>query len=222
MASQSAGEMGFGRCIFSCYRRRRADAAVMWLRWAVAMSAFLVGLCLSAAPANAACAPDPASSGQTVTCSGNTPAGFQAGGGVDNLTVNVLSGATVSDGGGGVIIGINDFNTVTNSGTLTAGPNTTGIFAGVNNTIVNAASGVITLGDDSVGIFTAGNSTVTNAGQITIGDAAGPAAGILAINDDNTVSNLAGATITVGINAAGISMQGNRAIVNNAGTINVG
>ena len=186
------------------------------------MSAFFLGLCLFVAPANAACAPDPASSGQTVTCSGNTPAGFQAGGGVDNLTVNVLSGANVSDGGGGVIIGVNDFNTVTNSGTLTAGPNSTGIFAGVNNTIVNAASGVITVGDDSVGIFAAGNSTITNAGQITIGDAAGVAAAIIAINDDNTVSNLAGATITVGLNAFGISMQGNRAIVNNAGTINVG
>src|SRR6187397_1514196 len=115
-----------------------------------AVSAFLVGLSLNAAPANAACAPDPASSGQTVTCSGNTPAGFQAGGGVDSLTVNVLPGATVSDGGGGVVLGVNDFNAVTNSGTLTAGPNSTGIFAGVNNTIVNAASGVITLSDNSV------------------------------------------------------------------------
>ena len=187
--------------------------------WAVAMSAFPLGLCLSAAPANAACAPDPASSGQTVTCSGNTPNGFQAGGGVNNLTVNVLSGATVSDGGGGVIIGINDFNTSTNSGTLTAGPSTTGIFAGVNNTIVNAASGVITVGGDGVGIFAAGSSTVTNAGQITIGNAAGPVAAIIATNDDNTVSNLAGATITVGLNADGILMQGDRAIVNNAGTI---
>jgi uncharacterized protein with beta-barrel porin domain len=186
------------------------------------MSAFLAGLCLSAAPANAACTPDPATSGQTVTCSGNVPTGFQAGGGVDNLTVNVLPGATVSDGGGGVVIGVNDFNTVTNSGTLAAGPNSTGIFAGVNNTIVNAASGVITVGDDSVGIFAAGNSTVTNAGQITIGDSAGPLAAIVAINDDNTVSNLAGATITVGQNAAGIFAQGNRAIVNNAGTVNVG
>ena len=127
------------------------------------MSAFLVRLSLSVAPANAACAPDPASSGQTVTCSGNTPGGFQAGGGVDNLIVNVLTGATVSNGGG-VIIGVNDFNSVTNSGTLSAGPNSTGIFAGVNNTIVNAASGVITLGAHGVGIFTAGNSTVTNAG----------------------------------------------------------
>jgi uncharacterized protein with beta-barrel porin domain len=175
---------------------------------------------LSAAPATAACAPDPASSGQTVTCSGNTPGGFQAGGGVDSLTVNVTPGASVSDGGGGVIIGVNDFNTVTNSGTLTAGPNSTGIFAGVNNTIVNAASGIITLGDDSVGIFAAGNTTITNAGHITIGDAAGLAAAIVAINDDNTVSNLAGATITVGLNAGGILVQGDRAIVNNAGTIN--
>ena len=175
------------------------------------MPAFLLGLCLFVAPANAACAPDPASSGQTVTCSGNTPAGFQAGGGVDNLTVNVLPGATVSDGGGGVVLGVNDFNTVTNSGTLTAGPNSTGIFSGVNNTIVNAASGVITVGDDSLGIFAAGNSTVTNAGQITIGDAAGLAAAIIAINDDNTVSNLAGATITVSDQLVGILMQGNRA-----------
>src|SRR4051794_2850916 len=139
--------MGFGRLHFQSLPlaqcRRRRDAAVR----AVAMSAFLAGLSLSAAPANAACAPDPASSGQTVICSDNTPAGFQAGGGVNNLTVNVLPGATASDGGGGVIIGVNDFNTVTNSGTLTAGPNSTGIFTGVNNTIVNAASGVITVGD---------------------------------------------------------------------------
>ena len=79
-----------------------------------------------------------------------------------------------------LIIGVNDFNTVTNSGTLSAGPNSTGIFAGVNNTIVNAASGVITLGDNGVGIFVAGNSTVTNAGQITIGDTAVPVAAIVA------------------------------------------
>ncbi|MDE5454785.1 autotransporter domain-containing protein [Bradyrhizobium sp. CSA112] len=201
----------------SAQGRRRRDAAAC----AVAISAFLVGLGLTT-PANAACTPDPASSGQTVTCSGNVPGGFQAGGGVDNLTVDVLSGAVVSDGGGGVIIGVNDLNTVTNGGTLTAGPSVTGIFAGVNNTIVNAASGVITVGDGGSGIFAAGNSTVTNAGAITIGDAAGPAAAILAINDDNTVSNLAGATITVGLNADGIFAQGDRFIVNNAGTINVG
>jgi uncharacterized protein with beta-barrel porin domain len=212
--------MGLGRLHFQslplAQGRRRRDAAAR----AVAMSALLAGVSLSAAPASAACAPDPASSGQTVTCSGNAPAGFQAGGGVDNLTVNVLPGATVSNGGG-VIIGVNDFNTVTNSGTLSAGPNSTGIFAGVNNTIVNAPSGVITVSADGVGIFAAGNSTVTNAGAITIGNASGPLGAIVGINDDNTVSNLAGATITGSLNADGILMQGNRAIVNNAGTINV-
>ncbi|MFG3595108.1 autotransporter domain-containing protein [Bradyrhizobium sp. RDI18] len=183
------------------------------------MSAFFVGLSL--APANAACAPDPASSGDTVTCSGSTLGGFQAGGGVNSLTVNVLLGAVVSHGGGGSAIGVNDFNTITNSGTITGGTLSTGIFAGVNNTIVNAVSGVIIMADLSQGIFVAGNSTVTNAGQITI-TAPGPADGILAINDDNTVSNLAGATITIFGQASGISMQGNRAIVNNAGTINAG
>ena len=185
------------------------------------MSAFLTCVCLSATPANAACVPDPASSGQTVTCSGNTPAGFQAGGGVNSLTVNVQPGATVSDGGGGVIIGINDFSAVTNSGTLTAGPNSTGIFAGVNNTIVNAAFGVISMGGQGPGIFVAGDSRVTNAGQIAV-TGPSPGAGIVAINDDNTVSNLAGATITVSDQLVGILMQGNRAIANNAGTINAG
>jgi uncharacterized protein with beta-barrel porin domain len=198
--------------------RLRRDAAAR----AVTVSAFLVGLCLSAAPANAACVPDPASSGQTVTCSDNTPGGFQAGGGVDTLTVNVLSGATASDGGGGTVIGVNDFNTVTNSGTLSAGPFAVGILASANNTIVNAASGVITISDQGLGIFAnGGNNTVTNAGRITIGD--GPTSiGILVVNDDNTVSNLAGAIITVGDQASGISMMGDRPIVNNAGTINVG
>ena len=62
---------------------------------------------------------------------------------------------------------------------------------------------------------------MTNAGAITIGNAAGLSGAIVGINDDNTVSNLAGATITVGLNADGILMQGNRAIVNNAGTISV-
>jgi hypothetical protein len=95
------------------------------------MAAFLVGLCLSTTPANAACAPDPASSGDTVTCSGNTPNGFQAGFGVSNLTVNVLSGATVSDGGSGVAIGVLDFSTVNNlaGGTITVGSNAAGISA---------------------------------------------------------------------------------------------
>ncbi|WP_334509969.1 autotransporter outer membrane beta-barrel domain-containing protein [Bradyrhizobium sp. AZCC 1693] len=202
----------------SAQGRRRRDSAAR----AVAISAFLASLCLSAAPANAACAPDPASSGQTVTCSGNTPAGFQAGGGVDNLTVNVLAGATVNNGGGTAAIGVNDFNTITNSGMIAAGAFGIGIFAGVNNTITNAATGIITVVDNGSGIFVAGSSMVTNAGSITIGPSAGPAAGIFAINDFNTISNAAGATITGGNGAAGIAATGDDARVSNAGSINVG
>ena len=97
---------------------------------ALAISALLASWWLATAPAHAQCAPDPASSGQTVTCSGNVPSGFQVGGGIDRLTVNVLPAATVSDAGGGVAIGVNDFNTVTNSGSLAAGASGTGIFAG--------------------------------------------------------------------------------------------
>jgi hypothetical protein len=185
------------------------------------MSALLAGLCLATAPAHAQCVPDPASSGQTVTCSGNVANGFQAGGGIDSLTVNVLPGANVSDGGGAAVISVNDFNTITNSGTLAAGSSSTGIFAGVNNTITNTATGIITVVDDGSGIFVAGNSTVTNAGAITIGDTIGPAGGIFAINDFNTIINSAGATITGGNGAAGIAVQGDDARISNAGSIDV-
>lgn len=202
-----------------------------------------MGLGLAAAPAYAACAPDPASSGDTVTCSGSTPGGFQAGGGVDNLTVNVQAGATLTVAPG-VAISVNDFNsitnrgtitgsalstgivahdfnTITNSGTITGGSSSIGIRAGVNSTVLNAASSVITVEDHSKGISVAGNSAVTNAGQITL-TLPGPGAGIEASGDDNIVSNLAGATIAIFGEASGISMLGHRARVNNAGTIDAG
>ena len=68
----------------------------------------------------------------------------------------------------------------------------------MNNTVTNAATGIITVLDNGNGIFVAGNSTVTNAGAIAIGATAGPAAGIFAINDDNTIVNSAGAAISAG------------------------
>ncbi len=87
-------------------------------------------------PAQAQCAPDPAASGQTVTCTGNDPDGFAAGGGVNNLTVNVQPGANVFDNGTDAIF-LNDGNTVTNRGTVTAGDITNGITGGNSNTIAN-------------------------------------------------------------------------------------
>jgi uncharacterized protein with beta-barrel porin domain len=252
--------------------------------------ALFVGFSLCASPANAACTPDPATSGQTVTCSGTDIDGFQAGAGVDALNVNVLSGATVNDNGA-VSIGVNDSNTVTNNGAVSAGSGLTGIavgnfntvinnstitvldnglgiqaidhnvitnagtittgdsgaaisvgdnntvtnsgalsvgasgvgvFAGVNNTITNAATGTITGVDDSIGIFVFGGATVTNAGTITVGDSTGFSGGILAISNNNTVTNTATGKITVGQNAAGIFMQGDFQTASNFGTITAG
>ena len=64
----------------------------------------------------------------------------------------------------------------------------------MNNTIVNAASGVITLGDKCVEILFRQQHRDQRGRAWS---ATRPEWGaIVAINDDNTVSNLAGATIT--------------------------
>lgn len=266
-------------------RLRPRSAALL-----VGASALCLGFGLSAPPANAACTPDPAASGQTVTCSGTDADGFQAGAGVNSLNVNVLSGAIVNDNGA-LSIGVNDSSTVTNNGTVSAGSGLTGIavgnsntvinnatitvldnglgiqaidhnvitnagaimtgdsgaaisvgdnntvtnsgtlsigasgiavFAGQNNTITNATTGTITGVDDSTGIFVFGGATVTNAGAITVGDSSGFSGGILAISNNNTVTNTATGTIAVGQNAAGIFMQGDLQTASNFGTITAG
>ena len=266
-------------------RLRRRGAALL-----VGASAFILGFSLCASPAKATCTPDPATSGQTVTCSGTDTDGFQAGAGVDALNVNVLSGAAVNDNGA-VSIGVNDSSTVTNNGTVSAGSGLTGIavgnsntvinnstitvldnglgiqaidhnvitnagtnttgdsgaaisvgdsntvtnsgalsvggsgagvFAGQNNTITNSATGTITGGDGASGIFAFGSAIITNAGAITVGDSAGFSGGILAISDNNTITNTATGTITVGQNAAGIFLQGDFQTVSNLGTITAG
>ncbi|MDA9398870.1 protein with a C-terminal OMP (outer membrane protein) domain containing protein [Bradyrhizobium sp. CCBAU 45389] len=266
-------------------RLRRAVAASL-----VGVPAVFVGLSLCTTPANALCAPDPATSGQTVTCSGTDADGFQAGAGIDSLNVNVLSGATVNDNGT-LSIGVNDSNTVTNNGTVSAASGLTGIavgnsntvinnstisvldnglgiqaidhnvitnagtittgdsgaaisvgdnnvvtnsgalsigasgvgvFAGQNNTITNTATATITGVDDSTGIFAFGSVTVTNAGAITVGASSGFTGGILAISNNNTVTNTATGRITVGQNAAGIFMQGDFQTASNFGSITAG
>ncbi|MFL6807598.1 MAG: autotransporter domain-containing protein [Bradyrhizobium canariense] len=251
----------------------------------------VLSLGLSAIPAQAYCAPDTAASGQTVTCSGTDADGFAAGGGVTNLTVNVLTGASVNDNGTAAI-NVNDTNVITNNGTVTAGSgliginggnsNTVtnngaitvldnglgisvldhniiinagtvtagdhgsaisvgnnnsvsnsgalsigasgaGIFAVQSNTITNAATGTITGLDDSIGIFASfGGTTVTNAGAIKVGDSSGFSGGIVATMDNNTVTNTATGTISVGQSAAGIFMQGSSQIASNFGAITAG
>ena len=147
---------------------------------------------------------------------------------LNNITNKSL--ITVGDGGFGIFVA--NSNTITNNGSIVTGAGGTGIWAEFNNKITNAATGVISVGDDSVGIFVSGNfitstgfNVVTNAGVITVGSQTGfsQIAGIYSIFTDNTIYNLAGATITVGDGTKGILMQGaDRAVVVNDGTINTG
>ncbi|QOZ72945.1 autotransporter outer membrane beta-barrel domain-containing protein [Bradyrhizobium arachidis] len=213
-------------------RLRRSVAASL-----VSVSAVFVGLSLCTTPANALCAPDPATSGQTVTCSGTDADGFQAGAGVDSLNVNVLSGATVNDNGT-VSIGVNNTSTVVNNGTLSAGSGLIGIGAGNSNTVTNngsitvldnglgiqvidhnvvANAGTITTGDNGAAISVGDSNTVTNSGALSVG-----ASGVgIFSGQNNTITNAATGTITGGDGASGIFGFGG-ATITNAGTITVG
>ncbi|WP_342735833.1 autotransporter domain-containing protein [Bradyrhizobium sp. B117] len=213
-------------------RLRRSVAASLF-----SVSAVFVGLSLCTTPANALCAPDPAISGQTVTCSGTDADGFQAGVGVDSLNVNMLSGATVNDNGT-VSIGVNNTSTVVNNGILSAGSGLTGIGAGYSNTVTNngritvldnglgiqvidhnvvANAGTITTGDNGAAISVGDSNTVTNSGALSVG-ASG--AGIFS-GQNNTITNAETGTITGGDSARGIFAFGG-ATITNAGTITVG
>ena len=208
------------------------------------MSASLAGLSLASAPANAACTPDPASSGDTVTCSGSTAGGFQAGGGINDLTVNVLSGATISVGNTDGIFLQGDRAMVNNAGTINVtasgaaidvfgadavitsigviniGSNGAGIATQGNRALINH-SGTINGGDQAAGLaFNGSSATISNGGRILLGE---DAVGIVALGDSNTITN--SGTITVGNGfAVGIdvsSIAGTNSVTN-TGTINVG
>ncbi|AWM03955.2 autotransporter outer membrane beta-barrel domain-containing protein [Bradyrhizobium amphicarpaeae] len=173
--------------------------------------AIAVSLGLSATSARADCQPDAALSGQTVTCSGTDANGFAAGGGVTNLTVNVLTGATVNDNGTAAI-NVNDTNVVINNGTVTAGSGLTGINGGNFNTVTTNTS--ITVIDNGFGISMLNNNTIANGGTITTGDGGSA----ISVQDNNVITN-AGA-LSVGANGSGIFAGLGNAITNTAsGTI---
>nr|WP_246820413.1 autotransporter domain-containing protein [Bradyrhizobium iriomotense] len=177
----------------------------------VGVAALFVGLGLWTTPANALCAPDPATSGQTVTCSGTDADGFQAGAGVDSLNVNVLSGATVNDNGT-LSIGVNNSSTVTNNGTLSAGSGLIGIGVDGANTVTN--NGTITVLDNGRGILAIDHNIIANAGTI----AAGNSGIAISVGDSNTVTN--SGALSIGASGAGIFAGQNNTITNAAtGTI---
>ncbi|WP_246791414.1 autotransporter outer membrane beta-barrel domain-containing protein [Bradyrhizobium commune] len=172
----------------------------------------LFSLCLSATSAQADCAPDPAASGQTVTCSGTDTNGFAAGGGVTNLTVKVLAGATVNDNGT-ASINVNDTNVITNNGTVSAGSGLTGINGGNFNTVTN--NNTITVLDNGLGISMLSNNTIANIGTITTGDG-GQA---ISLFDNNIVGN--SGALSVGVGGFGVFAGLNNTITNaSTGTIN--
>ncbi len=162
-------------------------------------------------------------SGQTVTCSGTDNDGFQAGGGVNQLTVNVQTGATVNNLGA-IAIGVNDLNTVTNNGAVNAGDDGTGISAGNNNTITNAATGTITVGNfvsvGAFGIVMGDNNTLINLGAIQVGTGGcGCDVGAIVAGNGNTITNAG--PITGGDFAFGIQV-GDGNTVTNSGAISMG
>jgi uncharacterized protein with beta-barrel porin domain len=200
-------------------RRRVLRAAALLSAWAIG----LIGSLLSAGPAVAQCQ----QTGTTVTCTG-TGNGFQAGGGINGLTVNVLPGA-VATNPGNIVIGVNDANTVSNAGTLNGGDDGVGINAGSGNTITNQATGRITVGNSvsfgAAGVVMVDNNVFTNLGIIEVGSLVGcgcafPPGGIFG-GDNNTITNAAGAKITGGDTAFGI-MVNNFSNVLNAGAITMG
>jgi outer membrane autotransporter protein len=163
---------------------------------------------LNSQPALADCTPASPVSGDTVTCAPPGTGGFAAGVGVNNLTVNVQSGTTVS---APFAIVVNTGNTVTNNGTITAGAIGIGSLVDDNNVINN---GSIQVGDGSA-IFLNNLGSATNNGTISLGNLG------IGIDVADSITIVNAKTITGLDNARGIA-AGSGVSVLNSGGISVG
>jgi uncharacterized protein with beta-barrel porin domain len=197
---------------------------------ALATSALITASALATLPALADCQPDPAANGQTVTCAGTDSDGFDANG-ATNLTINVVSGASVSSAAFATI-SIEALSTVTNNGTIGTG-SFAGIFnvLGAGNTVVNAGTivgantgialnfgvvnntGRITIIGLGNGIFV-NNSPVTNSGIIEV--SGGSHGAVVGNNFDLTNSGTIVATST---NTRAVEIGGFGGALFNSGTI---
>ncbi|HTT08534.1 MAG TPA: autotransporter domain-containing protein [Gammaproteobacteria bacterium] len=138
--------------------RKAKFAALLASHRAITATLSALGLVLGAQSAYADCTPDPATTGATVTCTGTDADGFVAGTGVNNLTVNVDSGATVqakTTVSPSVTIQINNESTVTNNGTVinAGGSQTTNLGININDTdstITNNGSVQLTISDTDI------------------------------------------------------------------------
>jgi len=202
--------------------------------WAAAWG-LAAALTLAGAPraAHADCQPDPATNGDTVTCSADDTDGFDAGV-EDNLTVIVEGTATVDDGVADTnAITLNDENAVT----IEAGAEITADGAGshglsigndhndddLDGDGVTNAGRIVVTGDNAGGISGGNANEVTNSGAINAGvlTTSTGAFGIR-LGDDAVVTNETSGTIDVlGNDVVGIE-AGAGAVVTNQGRIAVG
>ncbi|MDP1966063.1 MAG: autotransporter domain-containing protein [Reyranella sp.] len=201
------------------------------LRFALLLATSLTVLSFGTArPALADCV----LTGTTVVCSGNSPGGFEAGVGINGLTVTVQTDAavgtgitlndnssvsnfgTVSVGDGTAAITANDFNTIVNSGGIAAGISGSGVEVNTGGSVAN--SGMITVGDSGFGILANGdNVNIGNSGTIRFGDCG---SGISAFGSGISVTNT-GSLIGIGCGNTGIQV-GDTSSVNNSGLIQIG
>jgi autotransporter-associated beta strand protein len=203
------------------FRQRRGIGGVRWCPraiwpasacFAAALIVAIVTMLAPVAPALADCHPDPAVSGDTVTCTGTAHNGFHAGGGVDKLKVDVTTGATLSDNGG-VVLGLKNANTVDNHGQIISRPGAKGIEAINNNTISNFSN--MQVGAGGVGVFASDLNNVRNIGTINLGNDAAA----IDLGNNNSVTN--SGAINGGTHTLGIDITNNSTAVNN-GTIVLG
>jgi uncharacterized protein with beta-barrel porin domain len=212
--------------------------------------ACLIGSVLMGVPAVAACVPpgNTISSGDTVTCSGTDTVAV-GDGSQNNVTVNVLPGATLNVSGGSAI-NLQNTNTITNAGNISVDTGAgidTSFFSGNGNVVTNIGTirgtadgafginvnnanivinnGLISVLNNATGINVNDGNTVINNGTIVVLDTVGaPAALGISGNNNNNVTNAG--TISVGSNGSyGIFMGadgGGNSIILNSGTITGG
>jgi outer membrane autotransporter protein len=206
--------------------RRTAVVAIL-LAMLTAFASSAAAQCNNTAP----------SSNTTVTCSGSSGTQVIAATGSSGVTINVLSGASVSaPNPGGVpfpILSVFQNSSITNNGTLSLGgpggslasPGAAMLGTANGNTLTNAAGATIaTTGDSNEGMAAGGSgNTLINNGTITTTGAS--AYGMAAIwtsvatgQSNNTLINT-GTVSTSGVNARAASIVGNSGTIINSGTL---
>ena len=140
-------------------------------------------------------------SGTTVTCSGTTttqnpPSAGYGTGQQNGLTVNVLSGASITTLGSGIALG--DTNTINNSGAVSGV--SFGLVIGNQNTVNNPGTITANTGINSNGAtFTLSNSgTITGTTGTGVSVLNNTPPGTATIDNTGTISGLQGAISAIG------------------------